>query len=551
MWAGNLGPDHDRGKRYRLIDEMRTQLTIFKKGLTLIAIPLLVQAVFIAILVKARADRDQAQFWAIHTKEVIAKLEETHRGLVESDSRVRSLVLSADPDASRLYRPIREESIGSIGELTQLVSDNLEQQPRIRELTARSEEFRDWVDDEEKLVGSGDRDRAKLQIDRGSQLLNSIRATINEIRLEEERLDRERMEALRESSTRQFWTLIGGGAAIVGSTLILALLFLQGIVQRLSVLRDNARRFSEGKALKELLGGKDEITEVDRAFHEMADNLGQQKQENEMFVYSVSHDLRSPLVNLQGFSEELSLSCRDLEVLFRQEDVPAAVRERGLRLMTSDIEESIRFIQTAVGRLARIIDSLLRLSRAGRVEYQWQSVDVGNISRKIVEALHDTISAKGAAVELGELPPAWGDPTALEQVFANLIGNALQYLDPARPGRIEVGTIDRDDTAKPSGQRIYFVKDNGLGIPEAYHQRMFTAFNRLHAEAAQGEGIGLALVRRMVERHGGRIWLESSAGVGTTFFVALPASPEDDAGPAAADVRPRPKNHEESIPDGH
>ena len=243
------------------------------------------------------------------------------------------------------------------------------------------------------------------------------------------------------------------------------------------------------------MGGKDEITEVDRAFHEMADNLGQQKQENEMFVYSVSHDLRSPLVNLQGFSEELSLSCRDLEVLFRQEDVPAAVRERGLRLMTSDIEESIRFIQTAVGRLARIIDSLLRLSRAGRVEYQWQSVDVGNISRKIVEALHDTISAKGAEVELGELPSAWGDPTALEQVFANLIGNALQYLDPARPGRIEVGTIDRDDPAKPSGHRIYFVKDNGLGIPEAYHQRMFTAFNRLHAEAAQGEGIGLALVR--------------------------------------------------------
>src|SRR6185437_9539000 len=102
-------------------------------------------------------------------------------------------------------------------------------------------------------------------------------------------------------------------------------------------------------------------------------------------------DLRSPLVNLQGFSEELSLSCRDLEVLFRREDVPAGIRERGLRLMTSDVEESIRFIQTAVGRLARIIDSLLRLSRAGRVEYQWQSVDVASTVGKIVEALHDTI----------------------------------------------------------------------------------------------------------------------------------------------------------------
>ena len=203
------------------------------------------------------------------------------------------------------------------------------------------------------------------------------------------------MEQLRASSIQQVWTLIGGGVAIVVSTLILALLFLQGIIQRLTILRDNARRFSEGRPLKAPLTGRDEITEVDRAFHEMADNLSQQKQENEMFVYSVSHDLRSPLVNLQGFSEELSLSCRDLEVLFHGENVPAGVRERGLRLMTNDIEESIRFIQTAVGRLARIIDALLRLSRAGRVEYQWQSVDVSSTVRKIIEALHDTSPTRG------------------------------------------------------------------------------------------------------------------------------------------------------------
>jgi signal transduction histidine kinase len=197
--------------------------------------------------------------------------------------------------------------------------------------------------------------------------------------------------------------------------------------------------------------------------------------------------------------------------------------------MKSDIDESIRFIQTAVGRLARIIDALLRLSRAGRVEYQWQSVDIATVVEKIVEALHDTIAVKKAEVALGELPPARGDPTALEQIFANLIGNAVQYLDPSRPGRIEVGSVDGSGLDKPAGLQVYYVKDNGLGIPEAYHHRMFTAFNRLHADAAQGEGIGLALVRRMTERHGGRIWLESSAGVGTTFFVALPGCPGDGA----------------------
>ena len=347
------------------------------------------------------------------------------------------------------------------------------------------------------------------------------------------------MEALRSSSARQVWTLVAGGAAIVVSTLILALLFLQGIIQRLAVLRDNARRFGEGKPLNPPLSGRDEITEVDHAFHDMADNLGQQKQENEMFVYSVSHDLRSPLVNLQGFSEELSLSCGDLRELFRRDDVPEPVRRRGMQLMDRDIEESIRFIQAAVGRLARIIDALLRLSRAGRVEYQWQEVDLSATVGKIVAALHDTITAKGAQVAVGALPPAWGDPTALEQVFANLIGNAVQYLDPDRPGRIEIEGAEPEGAGLPPGLRVYRVRDNGLGIPEAYHQRMFTAFSRFHAGAAQGEGIGLALVRRMVERHGGRIWLESSPGAGTTFFVALPTAPGNGPGSAGGDGPPQ------------
>jgi signal transduction histidine kinase len=528
---------------------MRTQFTIFKKGLTLIAIPLLVQVVFIAVLMKARVDRDRAQYWALHTKEVIAKVEETHRGLVESSSQVRSLVLSDNSTGPELYRRVTEQAPIQIEELRKLVSDNARQTPRIQDLAARSREFLSWIADEEDLIRSGRRDRAVAQIDRGSGLLKAMRVTIDDFLGEEERLDRDRMEALRASSVQQIWTLIGGGAAIVVSTLILALLFLQGIVQRLAVLGDNARRFSEGKPLKEALAGRDEITEVDRAFHDMADNLNQQKQENEMFVYSVSHDLRSPLVNLQGFSEELSLSCRDLEALFRRDDVPAPIRDRGLRLMTSDIEESIRFIQTAVGRLARIIDALLRLSRAGRVEYQWRWVDVAGTVGKIVEALHDSIADKGAEVDMDDLPPSWGDPTALEQVFANLIGNAVQYLDPARPGRIKIGTTEPDGPGKPRGLQVYYVEDNGLGIPPAYHQRMFTAFNRLHADAAQGEGIGLALVRRMVERHGGRIWLESAAGVGTTFFVALPSAPRDGAA-VAEGGRPRFTNHEETIPNG-
>ena len=168
---------------------------------------------------------------------------------------------------------------------------------------------------------------------------------------------------------------------------------------------------------------------------------------------------------------------------------------------------------------------------AGRVQYQWRLVDVNAVVARVVEAMRGTTAERGATIAVGDLPPVWADAAALEQVFANLIGNAVQYLDPARPGRIEVGSSEETVVGKPAGLQVYYVKDNGLGIPEAYHQRMFTAFNRLHVDVAQGEGIGLALVRRMVERHGGRIWLESAEGVGTTFFIALPACPAGGAGP--------------------
>jgi signal transduction histidine kinase len=279
------------------------------------------------------------------------------------------------------------------------------------------------------------------------------------------------------------------------------------------------------------MAGGDEIADVDRAFHEMAASLLVQKQENEMFVYSVSHDLRSPLINLQGFSEELRLSYDDMRGLFEREGMPRGVVEQGRKLMKENIAESIRYIQVAVGRLSRIIDALLRLSRAGRVHYDRQALDVGAIVQKVVDALHETITTKNAEISVQPLPAALGDPTAIEQVFANLLANAVSYLDSERPGRIEVGSLPEPDGDAFAGRNVYYVKDNGLGIPEAYHERVFTAFTRLHANVAQvGEGIGLALIRRIVERHGGMIWMESSPGVGTTFFVALPSSPLESAG---------------------
>jgi signal transduction histidine kinase len=181
----------------------------------------------------------------------------------------------------------------------------------------------------------------------------------------------------------------------------------------------------------------------------------------------------------------------------------------------------VRFIQTAVTRLSAIIDALLRLSRVGRVEYHKQNVDVDTLVRRVVESLGETIAQRGAQVTVHPLPPAWADPVGVDQIFANLITNAVYYLDPQRSGTIEVGPADASQNPGPPGMQVYFVKDNGLGIPAELQPKAFLAFQRLHPKAAPGEGIGLALVRRVVERHGGKIWLTSTVGVGTTFYVAL------------------------------
>lgn len=248
--------------------------------------------------------------------------------------------------------------------------------------------------------------------------------------------------------------------------------------------------------------------------------LRHKNQEVEAFVFGVSHDLRSPLVNLQGFSKELGLACADLRALLIRPEVPAAVRAAALRLLDDDVAPSLRFIETGVLRLAAIIDSLLRLSRAGRVETRREPVDANRIVRRVVDALQDTIRKRAAQVHLAPLPTLTSDPTVLEQVFANLIGNALNYLDPARPGRIEVA-------ARENGPEewVFAVADNGRGIPEDCRDKVFEAFRRLHPQAAPGEGMGLAIVRRLVHRLQGRVWVESAEGVGSTFQVALPRAP--------------------------
>ncbi len=210
--------------------------------------------------------------------------------------------------------------------------------------------------------------------------------------------------------------------------------------------------------------------ELEQGMHRLSEanrELKSKTQENEAFVYSVSHDLRSPLVNLQGFSKELSRAMQPLRADLVESDLPQPVRDRELAILDGPMAKATHFIQTAVTRLSGIIDALLRLSRAGRVVYQRRCVDVQAIVTRIIDSLRGTAEERGATIETGDLPAALGDPAAVEQIFANLIGNALNYLDRKRPGRIEVGSLGPEQDNAGAGLRTYYVRDNGLGITEA------------------------------------------------------------------------------------
>ncbi len=483
------------------------------------------------MLFKMRQDQLQAQELAIHGKDVIVQTEGAFHRIQDARAAVFSLALTCDPSFVSLWERSRNEAPAQLRTLRNLLRDNPPQQARIDQITQQTEEALARLDAIVRSARQPQR-RSEAVAALGEpwvlRFVDDLRVQVNDFLGEEARLGDERQNRLERVREEATWTLIGGVVLTLLTTILLALAFRRSISGRLNILMENVRHLADGEQLATPLGGRDELGKLDHVFHEMADTLAQKDRENEMFVYSVSHDLRSPLVNLQGFSQELALVCRDLHRIILENSVPASVRQRVTDLLDRDAKESILFIQTAVRRLATIIDALLRLSRVGRVVYDWQQVDVRATVQRVVTALGNTIDEKGARVVVGELPPAWGDPTAIEQIFANLLSNALNYLDPARPGVIEVGS-QSPPTAPPSGgvggddKRIYYVKDNGLGIDSDHLPKVFLAFQRLHPTVAPGEGIGLPLVRRMVERHGGRIWVESEVGQGSTFFVSLPA----------------------------
>ncbi|MCM2267576.1 MAG: ATP-binding protein, partial [Elusimicrobiales bacterium] len=248
-------------------------------------------------------------------------------------------------------------------------------------------------------------------------------------------------------------------------------------------------------------------------------DLSDKKQEMENFLYITTHDLRSPLVNIQGFSQNLRTYLAEFRELLARAQVPPAEKDRVEKLLNEKIPETLAFVLGGSQKMDALITALLKVSRVGRVEMRPEKLDTAAVINKNLAALRFQLETSGGAVHLGALPPCYADPGAVSQLFANLLDNAIKYRHPDRSPEIRVSGETRGAVT------VYTVADNGAGIPGTDLARIWNVFyHPEHATERKGEGIGLPMVRRLVEKNGGSIRAESKLGEGTVFYVELPAA---------------------------
>jgi light-regulated signal transduction histidine kinase (bacteriophytochrome) len=250
--------------------------------------------------------------------------------------------------------------------------------------------------------------------------------------------------------------------------------------------QDQARRSAEESILK-----------LNQDLTRQAKQLQMVNKELESFSYSVSHDLRAPLRAISGFSN-----------ILRTEYGPG---------LNPEMQHYLEIIDTSAQKMGVLIEDLLKFSRLSRQELAVRPVDMNALIREVVSELAPEMQNRQVELRIDELPACQADPALLKQVLINLLSNALKYSRRRPQAIIQVGSQELN------GDRVFFIKDNGVGFNMRYAEKIFVVFQRLHStDEYEGTGIGLAIVQRIIQRHGGRVWAEAEVDKGATFYFTLP-----------------------------
>jgi len=282
------------------------------------------------------------------------------------------------------------------------------------------------------------------------------------------------------------------------------------------------------------------IKKAERERERLNQELSRTNQELETLIRIASHDLRSPLVNIQGFNQLLNKAYDAISRILADAPLPDETRQ-ALAASHEKALKSMRFINAGVEKMAGLISGLLRLSRLGRAPLALQLLDMNALMQAVLESMAFQIQSAAAEVTVEALPDCRADAALINQVFSNLLDNAIKYRDPARPLRVRIWGRHPGEGRHPGMDRhpgadhldkdehtVYCVEDNGLGVAPEHQQKIWELFYRYNPQGnGPGEGIGLPAVQRIMERHGGTAWMESEPGQGSRFFIGLPAAAKE------------------------
>jgi signal transduction histidine kinase len=457
--------------------------------------------------------RDDAK-WVVHTVEVENQISLTQLQMRRAESAQRGYISTLLPDFLTDLEKAASELTSDLLRLRWLTSDNPVQGQLLDEMISlsnqRIEEFRktialaqaEHVDDAARIVREGI----------GRDAMSHIDDLANQMRAEEDHLFAQRTtSADRSQSLAASMTGVGSGLVVL----------LAGISIFLVRRSARARDIAEEQLRENNLN-------LEATVDARTADLREANDEIQRFAYIVSHDLRSPLVNIMGFTSELEELRTDI---FKRiaalghalaSPAPVAADETELVLEGEDkqlsegFSEALGFIKSSIAKMDRLITAILNLTREGRREFEPVPID----TRELIEAIVTTVAHQAAEAEaqirIEPLPDIISDRLALEQIFSNLIDNALKYLKPGVPGDIAI----RGRTKL--GFAIFEIADNGRGIDPKDHQRIFDLFRRAGAQDRPGQGIGLAHVRALVRRLGGTMSVSSELHNGSTFTITLP-----------------------------
>jgi signal transduction histidine kinase len=469
-----------------------------------------ISATSVLLVNQSRSDTE----WVVHTIEVENQTNALLLELRRAESAARGYLLTRGPE----FLSDHEDAVAAItphlNKLASLTSDNPFQVANIAKLRAAIRTRLDQFAQEMVFIKQGNSSGATNLVREAAagNTTSTIRDVGDAMRTEENELF-----ALRTANAdRSQWR--ASAVTIAGSALVI---LLAGIA--IVLLRRSAQARDDAEARL-----RDNNLNLEATVEERTADVRAANDEIQRFAYIVSHDLRSPLVNIMGFTSELEELRGQIFKRVGALAPPAASASPSLapetgpdlggedQKLSQDFSEALGFIKSSIDKMDRLITAILNLTREGRRRFEPERLDMRELIENLVATLAHQAAEAEAQIHIAPLPAIVSDRLALEQIFSNLIDNAIKYLRPGVPGEIYVRGRSK------LGFAVFEISDNGRGIDPKDHQRIFDLFRRAGVQDKPGQGIGLAHVRALVRRLGGTMSVSSELNAGSTFTITLP-----------------------------